>query len=238
MHSLKELGIDKTGLSDPGCEALAPLAPTLTSLMIGSPNLTHLQGLRWVHSQCEAAGCAASVAYSCTKIQWEPPYKFAAQVCSNPFPICLSRHLTRLEKLSINGCPFLTEPSLQGVLRHLTKLSRLDVCSCPFVSAKGLMDVVLDLPNIEYVAEGSYEDMNVLLDCTAVARAFGKKVRQVHAQTAQLPAAFDERFKYSRAELLGITDGREVATTCPPALQNWLLELGISNMPGREKQIA
>ena len=139
----------------------------------------------------------------------------------------MSRHLTLLEKLVIDGCSILTEPELQGVLRHQTGLRQLAVNKCSFMSAKAVWDVAPDLPNIELLEH----NLVALLDRKAAAQTKRRKQRQVNMQSAQSLAAFDERYKYSRAVFLGLNSGGE-AKPCPPALQDVLQELDISVAAG------
>ena len=139
----------------------------------------------------------------------------------------MSRHLTLLEKLVIDGCAILTEPELQGVLRHLSTLRQLVVNKCSFISARAIWDVAPDLPNIELLEH----NLVVLLDRKAAAETTRRRQRQVNMQNTQSIAAFDERYKYSRAVFLGLNSGGE-AKLCPPALRDLLQELGISIAAG------
>ena len=118
----------------------------------------------------------------------------------------------------------MTEPELQGVLRHLTKLRQLVVNKCSFISAKAVWDVAPDLPNIELLEH----NLVVLLDRKAAAQTTRRKQRQVNMQTAQSLAAYDERYIYSRAALLSLNSGGD-AKTCPPSLQQLLMELSVAS---------
>lgn len=129
----------------------------------------------------------------------------------------------------VDGCAILTEPELQGVLRHLNGLRELVVNKCSFISAKALRDFVHNLPTMELLEH----NLVVLLDRKAAAQAIRKKERQaqMNMQTAQSLTAFDERYTYSRAQMLGVETGG-AAMECPPALQPLLMELGISVTAG------
>lgn len=146
LRYLKELRISETSLSNAGCTALAALGPSLTFLEIGSAELTHVDGLRWVAcSLVEATGHAAQ-----SGVQAGHRGTPSRRLCiPGKLRCALFRHLTRLERLECNLCETLTEASLLGVLAHLTALRQLLVHYCFCISFRNLLDVAYNMLNLE-----------------------------------------------------------------------------------------
>ena len=119
------------------------------------------------------------------------------------------RSCQQLRLLEVDKCALLTGPQFEAGVRHLHRLEDLIVHDCAFVSKEAVVEVVSILPNLHYVRW----DSEVILDAKDTLPV--SRVGAALAVRLQELAAFDERYCYSKEELLEVQSSEFV-----PLLRN------------------